>query len=125
MANVVIVLEDAGRRKIEVIKVIREISGLGLKESKEATDRPPTRIKEFADRVEAEQALARLREAGARAVVVDADAPAALAASKAGPTPRPERRTAPPSLQPQGSSFFPLAVLVLLLVALYAWWRGF
>jgi large subunit ribosomal protein L7/L12 len=60
-----VVLEGAGDKKIQVIKVVREITGLGLKEAKEAVDNAPTTIKEAVSKEEAEEIKAKLEEKGA------------------------------------------------------------
>jgi large subunit ribosomal protein L7/L12 len=61
-----VVLEDAGAKKIGVIKVVREIvSGLGLKEAKELVEGAPKAILEAANKEDAEAAKAKLEEAGA------------------------------------------------------------
>lgn len=60
-----IVLTSAGAEKIKVIKVVREITGLGLKEAKDLVDGAPKAIKEGAAKEEAEQIKAKLEEAGA------------------------------------------------------------
>ena len=60
-----IVLKDAGANKIAVIKVVREITGLGLKEAKDLVDGAPKTIKEKAKKEEAEEAKAKFVEAGA------------------------------------------------------------
>ena len=60
-----VVLEGAGDKKIQVIKVVREITGLGLKEAKEAVDNAPTTIKEGVSKEEAEEIKAKLEEKGA------------------------------------------------------------
>ncbi|RSL29733.1 50S ribosomal protein L7/L12 [Salibacterium salarium] len=60
-----VVLEDAGGSKINVIKVVREITGLGLKEAKALVDGTPDTLKEGADKEEAEQIKSQLEEAGA------------------------------------------------------------
>lgn len=64
-ANYNIVLTAAGDKKIEVIKVVREISGLGLSESKDLVDNAPKTVKEAAPKAEAEEAKAKLEAAGA------------------------------------------------------------
>lgn len=62
-----VVLEDAGAKKIGVIKVVREIvSGLGLKEAKELVEAAPKAILEGASKDDAEAAKAKLEEAGAK-----------------------------------------------------------
>ena len=60
-----VVLTDAGSSKINVIKVVREITGLGLKEAKEKVDGAPQTIKEGASKAEAEDIKKQLEEAGA------------------------------------------------------------
>ena len=60
-----VVLTSAGAKKIGVIKVVREITGLGLKEAKELVDSAPAPIKEKAPTEEAEALKAQLEEAGA------------------------------------------------------------
>ncbi len=60
-----VVLESAGDKKIKVIKVVREVTGLGLKEAKELVDNAPKPIKEGASKEEAEEMKAKLEEAGA------------------------------------------------------------
>ena len=59
-------LTDAGSEKIKVIKVVREITGLGLKEAKEVTDGTPTVLKEGVAKEEAEAIKAKLEEVGAK-----------------------------------------------------------
>ena len=61
-----VVLTDAGANKIKVIKVVREITGLGLKEAKEAVDGAPTTLKEAASKEDAEKIKAQLEEVGAK-----------------------------------------------------------
>ena len=61
-----VVLADAGAEKIKVIKVVREITGLGLKEAKEAVDGAPTTLKEGASKEDAEKIKAQLEEVGAK-----------------------------------------------------------
>lgn len=60
-----IVLKDAGASKIEVIKAVREISGLGLAESKAVVDGAPKNVKENVPKDEAEEAKGKLEAAGA------------------------------------------------------------
>ena len=60
-----VVLESAGQSKIPVIKVIRELTGLGLKEAKAVADEAPKAVKEGVARDEADQMKAKLEEAGA------------------------------------------------------------
>jgi len=61
-----IVLADAGANKIKVIKVVREVTGLGLKEAKELVDNAPKPVKEGVSKEEAEEIKAKLEEAGAK-----------------------------------------------------------
>ena len=60
-----VILESAGQSKIPVIKVIRELTGLGLKEAKAVADEAPAPVKEGVTREEADQMKAKLEEAGA------------------------------------------------------------
>jgi large subunit ribosomal protein L7/L12 len=60
-----VVLQSAGAKKIGVIKVVREITGLGLKEAKALVDGAPGTIKEAVAKEEAEEMKAKLEEAGA------------------------------------------------------------
>lgn len=60
-----VVLKDAGASKINVIKVVRELTGLGLKEAKAAVDAAPNAIKEHVAKAYAEAMKAKLEEAGA------------------------------------------------------------
>ncbi|QIL91449.1 50S ribosomal protein L7/L12 [Microbulbifer harenosus] len=60
-----IVLTSAGDKKVNVIKVVRGITGLGLKEAKELVDGAPSTLKEAAAKAEAEDAKKQLEEAGA------------------------------------------------------------
>ena len=58
-------LKSAGAQKIAVIKVVRELTGLGLKEAKELVDGAPKAVKENVSKEEADAAAAKLQEAGA------------------------------------------------------------
>ena len=60
-----VILEGAGDKKIQVIKAVREITGLGLKEAKEMVDNCPKPVKEKASQEEAEEIKTKLEEAGA------------------------------------------------------------
>lgn len=60
-----VVLESAGGQKIKVIKVVREITGLGLKEAKALVDEAPKAIKEGIEKDEAEEMKSKLEEVGA------------------------------------------------------------
>ena len=64
-----VILADAGSSKIGVIKVVREITGLGLKEAKEVVDNAPKAVKEGASKEEAEQIKEKLEAAGAKVEV--------------------------------------------------------
>jgi large subunit ribosomal protein L7/L12 len=64
-----VVLEGIGDKKIQVIKVVRELTGLGLKEAKELVDGVPGTVKEGASKDEAEQMKAKLEEQGATAAL--------------------------------------------------------
>ena len=59
-------LTDVGAEKIKVIKVVRELTGLGLKEAKEAVEAAPKVIKEATTKEDAESIKAKLEEAGAK-----------------------------------------------------------
>lgn len=60
-----VVLKEAGAKKINVIKVIRELTSLGLKDAKELVDGAPKTVKEGVSKEEAEEAKKKLEEAGA------------------------------------------------------------
>ncbi len=60
-----VILTGAGAKKINVIKAVRSITGLGLKEAKEAVENTPTKIKEGVSKEEAEEVKKQLEEAGA------------------------------------------------------------
>jgi len=60
-----VVLASAGAQKIKVIKVVRELTGLGLKEAKEIVDGAPKTVKEGASKDDAESMKAKLEEVGA------------------------------------------------------------
>ncbi len=61
-----VILADAGASKINVIKVVREITGLGLKDAKALVDEAPKPVKEGVSKEEAEEIKAKLEEAGAK-----------------------------------------------------------
>ena len=61
-----VVLSDVGAEKIKVIKVVREITGLGLKEAKDLVDNAPGNIKEGVEKAEAVDIKAKLEEVGAK-----------------------------------------------------------
>ena len=60
-----VILTSAGAAKLGVIKVVKEVTGLGLKESKELVDNTPKPVKEKISKAEAEELKAKLEEAGA------------------------------------------------------------
>ena len=60
-----VILTAAGDQKIKAIKVVREITGLGLKEAKELVDNTPKAVKEGVSKEEAEEVKAKLEEVGA------------------------------------------------------------
>jgi len=62
-----VVLADVGANKVGVIKAVREITGLGLKEAKDLVDGAPKPVKEGVAKAEAEEAKKKLEEAGAKA----------------------------------------------------------
>ena len=61
-----VVLAEIGANKIAVIKAVREVAGLGLKEAKEVVDNAPKAVKEKVSKEEAESIKAKLEEAGAK-----------------------------------------------------------
>ncbi|EAH6260354.1 50S ribosomal protein L7/L12 [Campylobacter upsaliensis] len=61
-----IVLTDSGAKKIEVIKIVRALTGLGLKEAKDAVEQTPSTLKEGVAKADAEEAKKQLEEAGAK-----------------------------------------------------------
>ena len=61
-----VVLLDAGDKKINVIKVVRALTGLGLKEAKDATEKTPSTLKEGISKEDAEAAKKQLEDAGAK-----------------------------------------------------------
>ena len=61
-----VILAEVGAEKIKVIKAIREITGLGLKEAKEVVDGAPSKVKEGVEKAEAEAIKAQLEEVGAK-----------------------------------------------------------
>ena len=62
-----VVLQEAGVNKVSVIKAVREITGLGLKEAKDLVDGAPKTVKEAVAKADAEAAVKKLVEAGAKA----------------------------------------------------------
>jgi len=61
-----VVLASAGDKKVNVIKVVRELTGLGLKEAKDLVDGAPSTVKEAVSKADAESMKAKLEEAGAK-----------------------------------------------------------
>ena len=59
-----VILTSAGQAKLQIVKVVKEITGLGLKEAKELVDKIPAPVKEKVSKTEAEQVKAQLEEAG-------------------------------------------------------------
>ena len=64
-----VVLAEAGANKVAVIKAVRELTGLGLKEAKDVVDGAPKAVKEGVDKAAAEEAKKKLEEAGAKVEV--------------------------------------------------------
>jgi large subunit ribosomal protein L7/L12 len=64
-----IILEDAGDKKINVIKVVREVTSLGLKEAKDLVESAPAKVKEGVSKQEAEDIKKKFAEAGAKVKV--------------------------------------------------------
>ncbi len=64
-----VVLLEAGANKVSVIKAVRELTGLGLKEAKDVVDGAPKNVKEAVAKADAEAALKKLLDAGAKAEI--------------------------------------------------------
>ena len=64
-----VILKSAGQAKMQVVKVVKDITGLGLKEAKDLVDGAPKAIKEGVSKEEAEQVKSQLEEAGAEVEV--------------------------------------------------------
>ena len=64
-----VILKEAGASKLNVIKVVRSATGLGLKEAKEIVDNAPKTLKEAISKEDAEKLVAELKEAGAEAEI--------------------------------------------------------
>jgi large subunit ribosomal protein L7/L12 len=60
-----VILKDTGEKKVNVIKAVRELTGLGLKEAKDLVDGAPSTVKEGVSKADADAAKAKLEEAGA------------------------------------------------------------
>ena len=64
-----VILEDAGDKKINVIKAVREVTALGLKEAKDLVEAAPTKVKEGVSKQEAEEIKKKFTDAGAKVKV--------------------------------------------------------
>jgi len=64
-----VILKNAGAGKLQVVKVVKDLTGLGLKEAKELVDGAPKAVKEKISKAEAEDIAAQLKEAGAEVEV--------------------------------------------------------
>lgn len=62
-----VILDDAGAKRVDVIKIVRELTGLGLKEAKDLVDAAPKPVKEGLSKADAEAAVKKFAEAGAKA----------------------------------------------------------
>ena len=60
-----VILKSAGASKLNVVKIVKELTGLGLKEAKDLVDSAPKPIKEGVDKATADEIVAKLKEAGA------------------------------------------------------------
>lgn len=65
-----VVLKSAGAAKLGVVKVVKELTGLGLKEAKDLVDKAPGNIKENVDKATADDMVAKLKDAGADVEVI-------------------------------------------------------
>lgn len=65
-----VVLKEVGDKKIQVIKVVRELTNLGLKEAKDLVESAPAKVKEGVSKAEAEEAKKKLEEQGAKVEIV-------------------------------------------------------
>lgn len=64
-----VILESAGEKKINVIKVVREVTSLGLKEAKDLVEAAPSKVKEGVSKQEAEDVKKKFEEAGAKVTI--------------------------------------------------------
>ncbi len=64
-----VILKNAGASKLNVVKVVKDLTGLGLKEAKDLVDGAPKTIKEKVSKADAEGMVAKLKEAGAEAEI--------------------------------------------------------
>ena len=71
-----VILKSAGQAKLQVVKVVKELTGLGLKEAKDLVDGAPKAIKEKVSKAEAEQIKSKVEEAGAEVEVKQTSLPA-------------------------------------------------
>jgi large subunit ribosomal protein L7/L12 len=62
-----LILDDAGAKRVDVIKIVRELTGLGLKEAKDLVDAAPKPVKEGLSKADAEAAIKKFAEVGAKA----------------------------------------------------------
>ncbi len=65
-----VVLKNAGASKLNVVKAVKDLAGLGLKEAKELVDGAPANIKENVSKAEADDLAAKLKEAGAEVEII-------------------------------------------------------
>ena len=65
-----VVLKNAGASKLNVVKIVKDLTGLGLKEAKEMVDGAPKTVKEGVSKAEADDLAAKLKEAGAEVEIV-------------------------------------------------------
>ncbi len=65
-----VILKEVGDKKIQVIKVVRELTNLGLKEAKDLVESAPAKVKEGVSKAEAEEAKKKLEEQGAKVEIV-------------------------------------------------------
>jgi large subunit ribosomal protein L7/L12 len=65
-----VVLKSGGASKLNVVKVVKDLTGLGLKEAKEMVDGAPKNVKENVSKAEADDVAARLKEAGAEVEII-------------------------------------------------------
>ncbi len=65
-----VVLKNAGASKLNVVKIVKDLTGLGLKEAKEMVDGAPKNVKEGVSKAEADDLAAKLKEAGAEVEIV-------------------------------------------------------
>lgn len=66
-----VILKNGGASKLNVVKIVKDLTGLGLKEAKELVDGAPKPVKEGVSKAEAEDIAAKLKEAGAEVEIAD------------------------------------------------------